>query len=507
MRRVVSLYLPTWPTDRLRRHMGDAAPPPERPLAIAGRDARRRIVVAADAAAQALGVRPGMALAQAQACLPGLRIEPADPAADSAALERLALWALRRYSPVVALDPPDGLLIDVTGAAHLHGGEAPLLDDLLAHLEKNGIRARAGLSETIGAAHALARFSPSGAPAIAAPGQAAAALAPLALAALRLDGDLVSRLHRLGFATIGDLEATPRAPLALRFGSAPGQRLDQAFGRLAEPIRPISPPELVQVRRAFAEPIAAPETLERYTGKLAHALCLALEKRALGARRLDLLFHRVDGFVQAIRVGTAKPVRDPKRLTRLLTDRLESVDPGFGVEAMTLSAPLAEPLAYRQEDALGEDAWSDVAGLVDTLINRIGAQRLYRVMPVESDLPERSVKVVAPLDPPLGGHWPKRWPRPSRLFSPPEPVETMALLPDHPPVHFTWRGIRRRIARGDGPERLFGEWWRRDAEMDAVRDYFLVEDEAGERFWLFRSGDGETSESGDQRWFIHGIFA
>ena len=486
--------------------MGVAAPPPERPLVIAGRDGRRRAVVAADWAAQALGVRPGLALTQAQARVPDLHIEPADPAADAAALERLALWALRRYSPVVAIDPPDELLIDATGVAHLFGGEAALLRDLRARLTAACIRARVGLAETVGAAHALARFGAHPTMMVAS-GETGAAVAALPLAALRLDPAVVERLRRLGFENIADLAATPRASLALRFGSEPGRRLDQMFGRLAEPIQPIHPPELLHIRRAFAEPISVPETLARNTGQLVEALCPLLEAQGLGARRLDLLFHRVDNAVQAIRIGTAKPERDVKRLTRLLTDGLETVDPGFGVEVMLLIATLAEPLAFRQGDMLGRDTDADVSALVDILANRLGADKLYRAAPAESDLPERSVCRVTPLARPAGASWPEQWSRPSRLLSPPEPVDTVALLPDQPPVHFTWRGVRRRVKRADGPERVFGEWWRRDAETAAVRDYFVVEDESGERFWLFRSGDGEDPATGDLRWYIHGVFA
>jgi protein ImuB len=486
--------------------MGDAAPPPERPLVIAGRDGRRRAVVAADRAAQALGVRPGLALAQAQARVPDLHIQPADPAADAAALARLALWALRRYSPVVAIDLPDGLLIDATGVAHLFGGETALLDELRVRLTAARLGSRVALAGTVGAAHALARFGPRPAM-IVASGETDAEVASLPLAALRLDPTLVERLRRLGFESIADLAATPRAPLALRFGSEPGRRLDQMFGRLAEPIQPIRWPELIQVCHAFAEPIAAPETLARYIGQLVEALCPLLEAQGLGARRLDLLFHRVDNLVQAVRVGTAKPVREVKRLTRLLTDRLENVDPGFGVEVMTLAAILVEPLAYRQDDTLGRTADADVSDLVDILANRIGADKLYRAAPAESDLPERAVRRIAPLAPPVGATWPAHWPRPSRLLSPPEPVDTVALLPDQPPVHFIWRGVRRRVRRADGPERVFGEWWHRDPETAAVRDYFVVEDESGERFWLYRSGDGEDPATGDLRWYVHGVFA
>ena len=437
--------------------------------------------------------------------LADLSVEAADPAADAAALERLGLWARHRYSPIVALDPPDGLLIDIAGAAHLCGGEAALLEDLLSRLEAGGIEAQAGLAATIGAAHALARFAP-GRTTIAAAGETAMVTA-LPIAALRLDPICLDRLRRLGFETIADLAAAPRAPLALRFGPGPGRRLDQLFGHIAEPVQMLSPSALIQSRRSFVEPIAAPETLARHTGELAATLCARLEAHSLGARRLDLLFQRVDNIVQAIRIGTARPTREARRLTRLLTERIETIDPGFGVATMTLAASWTEPLAYRQTDALGAADGTDLAALVDTLGNRLGRDKLYRAAPVESDLPERSVKRVAPLAPPTGALWPARWPRPVRLFSPPEAVETTALLPDHPPGQFAWRGRRRRILRADGPERVFGEWWRGTGEAAAVRDYFLVEDEAGARFWLYRSGDGADPATGDRRWYIHGVFA
>ena len=270
---------------------------------------------------------------------------------------------------------------------------------------------------------------------------------------------------------------------------------------------PVLQPDLLQVRRAFAEPIGAAETLARYTGKLTLALCTMLEAKGLGARRLDLLFHRVDNRIEAIRVGTAKPVRDAKRLTRLLCDQLETIDPGFGVELMTLTAVITEPLAYRPAaTALGEAPEPDVASLVDTLVGRVGAEHLHRFAAAESDLPERSVRKVAPLAEATPDSWPAHWPRPARLLPTPEPIETLALLPDHPPAFFTWRGIRRRVRRADGPERVFGEWFRSEDELAAVRDYFQVETEAGERFWLFRDGDGEDAGTGSQRWFLHGVF-
>ncbi|MCT8999931.1 Y-family DNA polymerase [Chelativorans intermedius] len=506
MTRVVSLFLPRWPTDRLRRKSGGASPPPEAPLVLVGRTGRRRLITALDANAQALGVSVGMPVTKAQALVPGLVVLNADPAADAEGLDRLALWALQRISPVVAPDPPDGLVIDTTGADHLHGGEARMLTAIVQRFAASGVEARAAVADTWGAAHAAARFLRRYTSVIA-PGETEAMLRPLPLATLRLEPDTVAGLRTLGFETVGDLMAQPRAPLALRFGPEIGRRLDQALGRLAEPVDPVRSPELVEVRRVFGEPIGAGETIARYTARLTDALCAELEKRGLGARRLDLLFHRVDNTKQFIRIGTAQPVRDPRRLTRLLCERIETVDPGFGIEVMVLAAIQSEPLKDKQTiSSLVEEPEPDLSDLIDVLANRVGENRLYRFKPVQSDVPERSVTRVPALAPESGATWEGDWPRPPRLLPRPEPIETMALLPDNPPVWFTWRGVRRRVRRADGPERIRGEWWKRDAEMSTVRDYFRVEDEAGERYWLFRSGDGERGESGSQKWFLHGIF-
>jgi protein ImuB len=261
MTRVISVFLPTLSTDRVRRKTGDAAPPPEAPLILVGRDGRRWVVLAADAAAQAAGLRVGMPATKAQALVQGLMIQDADPAADAEALERLALWMLQRFAPIVAADPPDGIVIDSTGADHLHGGEAALLATLIDKLADVGLRARAAIADTWGAAHALARFS-AGPAYIADVGKAAADVSRLPIIALRLAPDLADGLRVLGFDRVGDLLAQPRAPLTLRFGPELGRRLDQATGRIAEPIEPIRPEALIEVRRAFAEAMTAAWTDE-----------------------------------------------------------------------------------------------------------------------------------------------------------------------------------------------------------------------------------------------------
>ena len=512
-RRLLSLYLPRWPTDRLRKRAAGAAPSPQataRPdaaLVLSGREGSKRLVMAADDRARRLGLYPGMALAKAQALVPGLDVQPFTPDTDAADLADLALWALKRYSPIVACDAPDGLILDITGCAHLYAGESHLVHDLLDHLKADGIRARAAIADSWGAAHGIARFGArfSRDPAlIVPPGESRRRVLDLSIAALRLTADIVADLDMLGFETVGDLLRQPRAPLVHRFGRDLGLRLDQVLGEASEPIDPVVLPDVVSVKRVFAEPIGAPETIARYTGKLTVSLCDALENRGLGARRLDLLFYRTDNRVEAVRVGLAAPVRDVKRLTRLLCDQIETVDPGFGIDRMRLTATVAEPLVLRQADTEAPNV-PELSGLIDILGNRLGARNLYRLAPVESDVPERALRRVPPLTA-VSETWPS-WPRPQRLFAQVEEILAAGELPDNPPKFFVWKKVRHLVVRADGPERIFGEWWRRDLEIPAVRDYFRVEDEAGQRFWIFRSGDGEHRDTGNYRWYLHGLFA
>ncbi len=485
--------------------MAHNAPPLEAPLILKGSDGRRRMVLAANQAAESLGLRVGMPVAKAQVLVAGLIIHDVQPQADLEGLEKLAQWGLRNYSPLVAVDPPDGLVMDISGAAHLHGGESALLDGLVRALAGKGIEARVAVADSWGAAHALARFSTRPVTVLA-PGEGGRVLPALPVMALRLPAGMAESLYVLGFETVGELLAQPRAPLVHRFGPELARRLDQMFGHIAEPIEPVALPDVTEVRRQFAEPIGAPETIARYTGKLTTQLCTALENKGLGAIQLDLLFIRTDNRIEAIRVGMAQPVRDVKRLTRLLSDKIETVDPGFGIERMHLIATVAEPLADKQISTT-DDAKADIAGLIDTLSNRIGSEHIYRLAPVESDVPERSVRKVPALAPPVKDNWPLHWPRPIRLLAKPERIATLAQLPDYPPKLFIRRGVRHRVVAADGPERIYGEWWRRDAEIAAVRDYFRIELETGERLWVFRSGDGENAETGSRDWFLHGVFA
>ena len=299
----------------------------------------------------------------------------------------------------------------------------------------------------------------------------------------------------------------------------PSRSLNVATDRLARMTMGLRP--VIAVISATAEAIT--HWLEGLTRDLATELARA----GLGARALLFVAGRVDHQAQGLRIGFARATRDARHIQRLIARRIEEIDPGYGIEALTLHVRRAEPLgAQALGAALAEDSTPDLAPLVDALANRIGHARLWRHRPVESDVPERAVAAIPPLDPPAddalrlklddvrqldqrpADHpWHPRWPRPARLLARPEPLDhVVAELPDQPPRRFTWRGETHRIVRADGPERIHGEWWKRLSEVHATRDYYRVEDEQGRRYWLFRRGDGERAVSGDMRWYLHGVF-
>jgi protein ImuB len=444
-----------------------------------------------------------MTMTHAQALVPDLTIVEAAPDEDEAGLHRLALWCLW-CAPLVAPDLPDGVFVDIGGSAHLFGGEGALLGMLSARLREGGFAVRTVVADTPGAAWAVARFAPCGTTPVVAPGQMAAAIASLPVQALRLDPETVEGLRELGIERVAQLAAMPRSSVSLRFGAQVLRRFDQALGREPEPLACVEPPDVIASRLAFAEPISAYETLERVTADLVAALVCKLARRGLGARRLDLVFRRVDGQARAVCVGTAAASRDGTHLAKLLCARLAQVDPGFGIEEAILTAGVTEPLEARQGESLGqvERDGVDLNILVDRLGVRVGLKRLFRIVPVESDIPERSVRRVPALAPATGLTWPAHLDRPTKLIDPPEPITATALVPDSPPIFFVWRSERHRVARADGPERVRGEWWVSDDELSLVRDYYRVETEGGGRFWIFR--DAPMSQG--PRWWLQGVF-
>ena len=469
-------------------------------------------MTAVSAAAALEGIAPGMGLADARALDPALLVEEADFIADAAALAKLAAWC-DRFSPWVTLYGADGILLDVTGCAHLFGDEAELVCQTVARLARHGIEARAAVADTLGAAWALSRFS-SGAALTVPSGGARQALADLPVAALRLEPEIVALLERLGLARVGELYPLPRAALAARCGESIALRLDQALGLAAEPLSPLPPQPLLWSRRSCPEPIATAEAIAAALRDLLQHLTRRLGEDGLGARRLSLAAYCIDNRIERIAIGTAFPSRDTRHLSRLFEEKLEHIDPGLGIEDLVLTAESVERLAAAQlglDGAAARDDGADLAALIDRLVNRLGMRALARPVRRESHIPERAVRFVAPLaEPQTPARWNALQQRPIRLLPRPEPIEAMAPIPDDPPRLFRWRQRAHRVRHADGPERIAPEWWRQDGKTGSgasepeSRDYYRVEDEAGQRFWLYRAGLYRPDIA--PRWFLHGFF-
>lgn len=507
--------MPFLATDRLCRGAATGRPDKSRPLATVVPGGTRRLAAVNRAALDA-GLRPGETVADAQARLPALCLATAEPAAEQALLEHLAEACLC-YSPMAAAGDETNLWIDISGCAHLLGGEIPLLRDLVRRLTRYGFTVRVAVADSAGAAWAWARFGDPAHPCLPA-GEGRRALLELPVAALRLDPAIGDGLRHLGLKTVAALEALPRAALASRFGDVVGARLDQLWGRVDEPLSPCRPADQPRTYRRFAEPIGRADDVAAAARQMLAALCQDLERRQQGVRRLELAAFRVDATCRRLTVGTGRPTRDSLHLFRLLAEPLGTLDAGFGIEMLGLAAQAVAPLAAEQMswslgrnggEAGAEEGGLALAVLCDSLGNRLGFERLTRFVLRQSHLPERAVRRLAlgqgdggtdgGADGAVAGGVAGR--RPVRLFERPEAVEAVAPLPDAPPLLFRWRHQIHRVTRAEGPERLSGEWWRRD-ERD--RDYYCVEDDAGARFWLYREGayDGQAIP----RWFLHGIF-
>ena len=469
---------------------------------------------AVDRAAQALGLAPGLPLADARARVPGLAVVPHDPAADEALLVRLA-EDCDRATPMVALDPPDGLALDITGCAHLWGGEARLRARLMARIARLGVEARASVAGTPDAARALARF---GGPAIVAPGEEAAAVRPLPIAALGPDDATRAALIRAGLKRVGDLSDRPTAPLTARFGTDLATRLRRVTGAEDARITPRRAVPDCAAEQAFADPIGRMEDVEASLALLLARVGHALERAGRGGRVFEAAFFRADGAVRRIRVGTGRPQRDPAVVGGLFRERLGALadprDPGFGFDLIRLSVPVAEPLVPAQGLLDGGAAGTEaVADLLDRLTARFGRDRVLRFVPADTHDPVRASRTV-----PVLGTTPLSWPapepgepprRPLTVFAPPQPIEAMAEVPDGPPLRFRWRRVLHEIARAEGPERIAPEWWR---EAGPARDYYRVEDREGRRFWVFRvdppdEAGPDAPRPAFPRWFLYGLFA
>jgi protein ImuB len=508
-RRYLALWFPFLPAERLARLRPEAgAAPDETPVALVERARGTRRVFAVDRRAAALGAAPGQTLAEVQARIAPLAVLTADREADAAFLTWLA-GRCERFTPLVALAPPDGLMLDITGCAHLFHGEAGLRAALHGRL---GLSLRDSIAGTPDAARALARFGPSH---LEAPRFGPAEdVAALPVAALEAEPATTRALLRAGLKTIGDLAARPAGALTARFGADPARRLARILGREDTRIVPHRLPDACTVERHFPEPLVQAQAVEAVLAELITALTTLLAQRGAGGRGFEASLFRSDGQLRRILVETGRPSRDAGAILRLFALRIaalnEPIDAGFGIETVRLAATHTETLAPLQPELDGGSGeGTEVAELIDRLVARLGRDRVLRFAARDSHIPERAARVVpaqlpsalaarawtAPPGPPA---------RPLRLFDPPEPIETLAEVPDGTPLRFRWRRALHEVARAEGPERIAPEWWRTAGE--ATRDYYRLEDREGRRFWVFRDGlhgvDGAAP-----CWFLHGLFA
>ena len=543
MKRIISLWFPKLATDRLAR-AGEKDWLARAAATVVWRDGCPRLA-ALNPHARAAGLRVHMRLADARTLVPDLVTTAGEPQVDRTLIEAIAGWC-DRYTPWVAVDPlgaalaeeeatlvcsaggfggDAGLLLDVTGCGHLYGqgeaGERALLADLVERLARHDFTCRAAMADTAGAAWALARYAEKQAALFCPHNGQREALAALPIDGLRLDPGTLETFLKLGLRRIGDLYSIPRAPLSRRFGDLPLSRLDQALGRVDEPIEPRRPPPVFRSRISFAEPIGRPEDIAAATDRLILALCRQFEQASVGARKLELALYRVDGSVDRTAIGTSRPNRDAPKLLKLFEEKLGALDPGFGVELMILGAPEVEEWTGAQ-DYLPEtgtparSSWHEdgTLDLADRLALRLGAENVVRLAPHDSHLPNR-VQIAVPFATTVPeGAWARlasmKGARPTRLLQRPEEIAVTAMMPDDPPRQFQWHRHTHRIVRVQGPERIADEWWRSRPPtkvvpaniVPPVRDYYRVEDKDGARFWVFRDGMVNTD-----KWFLHGFCA
>lgn len=467
--------------------------------------------------ALALGLAPAMSLADARAQEPGLRVFDLDPHADQDWLERLC-DGCARYTPVVALDPPHGLMLDITGCAHLWGGEEALARAAADRLEGAGLTVRHALAGTPEAAHALARFPTAPAP------DEDAVVRRLPVEALGLEPDSATALRRAGLRTVADLAARPAAALAARFGEEAVDALHRLLGLGQRPLAPRRPRPALRVERRFAEPMASTAHALQVLEEMAAEASERLAERGQGGRKFEALFFRSDGLAFPLRVETGLPVRDAPAIMRLVRERIDALsdplDPGFGFDMLRLTVPRAEPMAPTQLALEGGTVRREesVAALVDRLSIRAGRQRIRRLVPGDSHIPEQAQLALPAIENRAPAAWPERQEasdppmRPLHLFDPPQPIEVVAEVPDGPPHRFRWRRALHEVTRFEGPERIAPEWWQaKDGAVEGqsigrTRDYYRVEDARGRRYWIFRHGLYGT-EAAHPRWYVHGLFA
>jgi protein ImuB len=529
-RRILSLWLPRLPIDRIKRELSNqnssqAKRDDDAPSVVVSKEHNALKLYSLDDAAARYGLDIGMPLANARAICPHLVVFDAYETRDAELLNDIADWC-DRFTPLVALDPPHGLYLDITGCAHLFGGEAALSKLVCDLLTAQGFAVSAAIASTAICARTLTRHVHGK---IVADGEEACAVAPLPVSALGASEAITTGLRRAGLKTIGDVASRARYEITARFGAAFTARLEQALGEGDGPISPRKPLPDYIVEKRFPEPILTDTAIAATLSKLAQMLVAAMAQQGKGARQLTACFFRTDGVVRGIVVDTGQAVTRADVIDRLFRERLEALsdplDPGFGFDLVRLSASRTEIVVQQQRDLDAHVHDNDaLAALIDRVAARIGSHRVVISLPQDTHIPERA-ELPVPAQQNLAAASQAVWQpraedepplRPLRLFERPEEIQVIAQVPDGPPARFVWRRSSHAVVRAEGPERIAMEWWRSDGK-GLTRDYFRVEDETGLRFWVYRDGlyDRERDPQTDKQankpvqpaWFMHGLFA
>jgi protein ImuB len=501
MKRVLSIWLPHLAVERWARSSDFA---PDDPVVLTVEGTHGPIIHAVTRPSAERGARAGARLTDARALDPSLVPIPADPEGDASLVERLARWA-GRWSPLVEVDGESSLRLDVTGIAHLFGGEAELVADVQTRFAVAGLTTRVAIAPTAAAAWALAHFGKAAA--VICGKDTGAKLADLPVAALRLPPEATQTLQRLGLKTIGTLAGIERRSLARRFREAdnPVDALDRALGRKPEPLTAVPTARPPRALLKLEEPATHPEAPTQALERLIPDLIQQLQRRHLGARRLALTGFRVDGSTVVASVATSIPSREPKHLQRLIADKAAALDPGFGFDAFALQADWVEDLASAQDSLIDDPSGTrEVARLIDRLSVKLGPDKVRRPQPFESHLPERASGWRPALDKadPVEASAAQR---PQRLLDRPEAIAVVYATPEGMPRRFVWRRAVHDIVRVEGPERIAPEWWRQPSTA-RLRDYYRVEDQAGRRYWIYREGMIGDGRGGLPEWYVHGLF-
>ncbi|SKB83329.1 Y-family DNA polymerase [Daejeonella lutea] len=472
------------------------------PFVIAIKDHGRLLITATNNLAETEGIYPGMLAADAKALVPSLEIIDDIPGKGNKLLKGIGEWCIR-YTPIIIMDPSDGLILDISGCAHLWGGEHAYLQEIISRLKGNGYDVRAAIADTIGTAWAVARFGKINP--IIGFNQQAEALLSLPPAALRLESSVLERLQKLGLKTISSFMTMPRSVLRRRFGEGILLRLDQALGNEDEFYTSLLPVKPYEERLPSLEPIRTAVGIEIAVQKLLEMLCKRLQQEGKGIRTAVFKGYRIDGKVVQMAIGTNLASHNIQHLYKLFELKISTLEPALGIELFTLEASKVEDIPPHQEALwTGKPGLEDgsLAELLDRLAGKVGAETIHRYLPDEHYWPERSIKTSCSIKDKPSIRWRTDKPRPVQLLAQPEKIDVTAPIPDYPPMLFRYKEKVHHVKKADGPERIEREWW---LDAGQHRDYYHVEDQNGQRYWLFRSG--HYNEDGANEWFIHGFFA